>query len=66
MTRSGALVLGTALTVIGCIFTAQGLGYVSGSPMTGVTLWAVVGPVVALAGIALLVRGARSGRSGPR
>ncbi len=60
MSRSVALALGAVLVVIGVVWTTQGLGYLGGSPMTGVTLWAIVGPVVALAGVALLVRGGRS------
>jgi hypothetical protein len=40
----------------------QGLGYVRGSAMTGVTFWAIAGPIVALAGVALIAAGLRSGR----
>lgn len=61
MSRPVAFALGVVLVVIGIVWTTQGLGYLAGSPMTGVTLWAVVGPVVVLAGVGLLVRGARSG-----
>lgn len=61
MTRSVALALGAVLVVVGGVWTVQGLGYLAGSPMTGVTLWAVVGPLVALAGVALMVRGGRGG-----
>jgi len=64
MTRSIALALGAVLVVVGGVWTVQGLGYLAGSPMTGVTLWAVVGPLVALAGAALMVRGGRG--SSPR
>ncbi|MGV1008726.1 MAG: hypothetical protein ACOYBY_08970 [Dermatophilaceae bacterium] len=53
------LVLGLLLVVSGVIWTLQGLGVLGGSAMSGVTLWAVVGPVVALAGLALLVRSRR-------
>ena len=45
--------LGVLLVLIGLIWTMQGLGYLKGSPMTSVTLWAIIGPVVALAGVAL-------------
>lgn len=61
MSRSLFLVVGAVLVVIGLLWTGQGLGWVGGSPMTGVTLWAVVGPVVAIAGVLLVVRGARKG-----
>jgi hypothetical protein len=46
---------GALLMAVGALWTLQGLGYVGGSPMTGVTLWALVGPAVALAGVALVV-----------
>ncbi len=61
MSRSVALALGAVFVVIGIVWTTQGLGYLGGSPMTGVTLWAVIGPIVALAGVALMVRGGRGG-----
>ena len=54
---------GALLVLVGLLWTLQGLGYVSGSAMTGVTLWAVVGPVVALAGVVLLAVGLRGGRA---
>jgi len=46
--------LGVLLVMMGLIWTTQGLGYLKGSPMTGVTFWAIVGPVVALGGLALI------------
>ena len=46
--------LGILLVLMGLIWTLQGLGVLqSSSPMTGVTFWAVIGPVVALIGLAL-------------
>ena len=59
MSRPLALALGGAVFAIGVLWTLQGLGVVGGSPMTGVTLWAVVGPVVAIVGLVLALRGAR-------
>jgi hypothetical protein len=53
------VVVGVVLVLMGLIWTLQGLGYVGGSPMSGVPVWAVVGPLLALAGVALVVRGAR-------
>jgi len=47
--------LGAVLVLIGLVWTLQGLGYLAGSAMTGVTLWAVIGPIVALAGLALIL-----------
>ncbi len=49
--------VGALITVAGIVFTLQGLGYVGGSVMSGVTFWAVAGPVIALAGIALAAVG---------
>lgn len=59
MSRSLTLVLGAVLVLMGLLWTGQGLGWIGGSPMTGVTLWAVVGPLAALVGVVLIVRGAR-------
>ncbi|MFD2025801.1 hypothetical protein [Promicromonospora aerolata] len=62
--KSGLIVLGTVLVLLGLVFTFQGLGYLAGSAMTGVTLWAVVGPILAVVGIVLIVWSVRRGRSG--
>ena len=56
--------IGGGLLVVGLIWTLQGLGYLTGSPMTDQVVWAVNGPLVGLVGIVLMVRGLR--RSGPR
>ncbi|MBC7551657.1 MAG: hypothetical protein H7269_12325 [Cellulomonas sp.] len=64
MKKSSVNVLGAILVVLGGIFTLQGLGYLGGSPMTGVTLWAIIGPILAVVGVALLVRTSRAGRTG--
>lgn len=66
MSRTVAVLLGTVLALAGVLWTLQGLGYVGGSPMTGVTLWAVVGPLVAFGGLALAALGGRrQGGDGP-
>ncbi|MEU8420573.1 hypothetical protein AB0C15_06835 [Micromonospora sp. NPDC048835] len=57
-----ALTLGLLAVVIGAVWTVQGLGYVSGSVMTDQKIWAVLGPVVALAGLVVLWFGLRSRR----
>ena len=54
-----AMTLGLLLVVLGAVWTLQGLGYVGGSVMTGVAAWAVAGPIVALAGLVLIVIGVR-------
>ncbi|MEU4470358.1 hypothetical protein [Micromonospora sp. NPDC023888] len=56
------LTLGLLAVVIGAVWTVQGLGYVSGSVMTDEKIWAVLGPLVALAGLVVLWLGLRSRR----
>jgi hypothetical protein len=55
--------VGVLITIAGVVFALQGLGYVGGSVMSGVTFWAVAGPVIALAGIALAAVGLLHRRS---
>lgn len=50
---------GALVTVGGVIFALQGLGYLTGSMMTGTTLWSVLGPIIALFGLSLVVVGLR-------
>ncbi len=64
MKKSVQIFVGVVLVIAGCTFTLQGLGYLAGSAMTGVTLWAIVGPIVAILGMVLVVRAARAGRPG--
>jgi hypothetical protein len=59
MSRPVALAIGGILVVIGLIWFFQGIGVLGGSVMSGVVLWAVIGPIVAIAGIALIVRSRR-------
>jgi hypothetical protein len=51
--RTTLIVVGVLLTIVGAVWTFQGLGYLEGSPMTGVSFWAIVGPVVSGLGVAL-------------
>ena len=53
MSRPLRVILGVLLVLVGALWTLQGLGYVGGSVMSGVTLWAVIGPVVAVVGLGL-------------
>lgn len=65
MGRQVSLVLGGVLVLVGLLWTGQGLGWIGGSPMTGVTLWAVVGPVVAIVGLLVALRAGRGRGSRP-
>ena len=40
--------------VAGVIFTLQGVGVIGGSFMSGSALWAALGPLIALCGVAML------------
>ena len=53
MSRPVRVIVGVLLLLVGVLWTLQGLGYVGGSVMSGVTLWAVIGPVVAVVGVGL-------------
>ncbi|MGI8899584.1 MAG: hypothetical protein ACR2HA_01410 [Nocardioides sp.] len=58
------VLLGGLMVVIGAVWTFQGLGYLESSPMTGVEMWAIIGPLVAGLGMALVYVGLRGGTSG--
>lgn len=62
MWRGLLIGLGALATVAGVIFALQGLGYIGGSSMTGTTLWAVLGPLIAVAGLGLVAAGLRAQR----
>jgi len=53
---------GLVIALAGVIFTLQGLGAMGGSVMSGVTFWAVAGPVIAVVGLAMAGLGLRGGR----
>ncbi len=60
MLKTALLVgVGVLLMLAGIIFTLQGVGVIGGSVMSGVTLWAVIGPVIAVAGLVMLAVGSR-------
>ncbi len=62
MSKTVPVTIGVVMVVVGAVWTFQGLGYLKGSPMTGVGFWAVVGPLLAGLGVALVLVGLR----GPR
>jgi hypothetical protein len=59
MRRIALVGVGFLLMLAGVVFTLQGVGVLGGSVMSGVTYWAVAGPVIALAGLVLAVIGLR-------
>jgi hypothetical protein len=56
------LVIGALAVLIGAVWTLQGLGYLGGSVMTGERIWAVIGPLVAIAGLVTITVGLRARR----
>ena len=54
--------LGVLLILMGVVWTLQGLGYLAGSVMTGVTFWAIVGPIIAIVGVLVVARAFRAGQ----
>jgi len=64
MKNSLLIAVGALITIAGVVWALQGLGYIGGSVMSGVTFWAVAGPLVALAGLTMAVVGVR--RRSPR
>jgi hypothetical protein len=49
--------VGGLITLAGVIFALQGAGVIGGSSMSGVTFWAVLGPLIALAGLTIATLG---------
>ena len=54
------LALGLLAVVVGTVWTLQGLGHLDGSVMTGQRIWAVLGPLLALAGLVFIGLGLRA------
>jgi hypothetical protein len=61
--RIAIVVLGVIVTLFGLLWALQGFGVVGGSPMSNTTTWSVIGPIVALVGIAIAVVGSRRRKS---
>jgi len=53
------VVVGVVLILLGATWTLQGVGVIKGSVMSDVTLWAVIGPIVVVIGLAVAVLGIR-------
>ena len=48
------LVPGVLLSLVGLVWTLQGLDVLRGSAMSGSSLWATIGPIVLIAGLVLI------------
>ena len=62
MSKAVLITIGVVVALAGVVFTFQGLGFIAGSAMTGSTLWAILGPIIAVVGVVLVVLGLRRGR----
>ena len=47
------LIVAGVLIVIGAVWALQGIGVLGGSAMSGSSMWAIIGPIVALVGLGL-------------
>ncbi len=62
--RSGVLTaVGVILTIAGVIWALQGFGVIGGSFMSGDSVWAVIGPIVAVIGLLITVIAVRRARA---
>jgi hypothetical protein len=59
-----SVVIGLLLVLAGAVWALQGFDVLGGSAMSGKSMWAVIGPIVAVIGLVLLVMGGRSVRRG--
>ena len=57
--RALLIALGVVMVATGGVWTAQGLGYLEGSPMTDQSIWAILGPLVAGLGVGRVIVAAR-------
>jgi arginine exporter protein ArgO len=51
--------LGVVVALFGLLFALQGFGAVAGSPMSNTTTWSILGPIIALIGIAIAIAATR-------
>lgn len=63
MSKTVLVGVGALLVVLGLVWGGQGMGWIGGSVMTGVTFWAIVGPITAVVGAFLIAYGVRGRRA---
>lgn len=49
------IALGAVMVLVGAVWTLQGLGYIQGSAMSDQTIWAILGPILAGLGVAVVL-----------
>ena len=63
MGRVIVVIVGVIVALFGLLFALQGFGVVGGSPMSNTTTWSVLGPIIALIGIAIALGATRRRKS---
>lgn len=53
--RIAIAIVGVVVALFGLLWALQGFGVVGGSQMSNTTTWSVIGPIVAVVGVALAV-----------
>jgi hypothetical protein len=48
-------IIGAVVALFGVVWALQGFGVLGGSPMSNTTTWSIIGPIVAVIGIALAI-----------
>lgn len=61
--RIAIAVIGVIIALFGLLWALQGFGVVGGSPMSNTTTWSILGPIIALIGIAIAFAGWRARKS---
>ena len=59
MSKPGFVIVGVIMVLAGALFFLQGINVVKGSGMSGSNFWAFAGPVLAIAGLAVVRVGQR-------
>jgi hypothetical protein len=62
MKKGLLIVVGALVALAGVVFTLQGLNVMGHGGMSGQTIWAVLGPVIAIVGLIVVTFGFRQGR----
>ncbi|MGZ6777871.1 MAG: hypothetical protein ACXVGO_02635 [Mycobacterium sp.] len=59
MGRVVVVIVGVVVALFGLLFALQGFGVVGGSPMSNTTTWSILGPIIAVVGIAIAIGASR-------
>lgn len=53
------MIIGIVLIVLGAVWFFQGIGVISGSLMSGASIWAIAGAIAVVAGLLVMFRPGR-------